>query len=323
MTFPESFFTAEYRLDFFISKMMKHAWAAKLELLEVVTDICQKHDLEYFACGGTLLGAVRHKGFIPWDDDIDIGLKRPAYNKLIKILPDELPYGFSLGGMYARVCEPQNFLTCDQSVVVTNASQWNLTDFYKRFHGFPYRTIGIDIYPYDYIPRDSELSNLQKYLVQQITILVREWKALSEAGKLENQISEIEKLCNVSFTHDSTLQRQLMQLSDTICSLYTEAESDEIANYPTWITYERDHMKKEWYDEIIYVPFENTTIAIPKYYHEVLSVAFSDYMTPSPLPSLHNYPFYASQEKALKSYLEKQGYTGTIDDFCRDYLSGK
>lgn len=324
MTFPDSFFQAEYRLDFYVCEMMKHAWAAKLELLEIITDICQKHHLEYFACGGTLLGAVRHQGFIPWDDDIDIGLKRPDYNKLVQILPDELPHGISLAGMYASANEPNNFLTCDQSVVVTNASQWRLDEFYQKFHGFPYRTIGIDIYPYDYIPRDCELANLQKYLVQKINILLREWNNLSISGQLDRRISEIEELCNVSLTRDDSLMRQLARLSDSLCSLYTEAESDEIANYPTWILYETSHIKKGCYDTIINVPFETTTIGIIKDYHEMLTADFGkDYMIPKKAPSLHNYPFYASQEKALKTYLENKGYTGTIDDFCRDYLSGK
>lgn len=62
-----------------------------LDILVVVTDICDKHNLPYWVSGGTLLGAVRHGGFIPWDDDIDIELLRPDYLKLLRILPKELP----------------------------------------------------------------------------------------------------------------------------------------------------------------------------------------------------------------------------------------
>lgn len=323
MTFPDSFFQGEYRSDFYVCEMMKHAWAAKLELLEIITNICKKHHIQYFACGGTLLGAVRHQGFIPWDDDIDIGLKRPDYNRLVQILPQELPYGIFLAGIYGTD-HSSGFLKCDQSVVVTNASQWNLADFYKKFHGFPYRQIGIDIYPYDYIPRDAELSNIQKYLIRKIIVLVRDWKALQEKHLLEERISEIEQLCNVSLTWNDTLQWQLLHLSDTICSLYTEADGDEIANYPTWSSSPREHMmKKEWYDTIVEIPFENTTISVPQNYHEVLSTCFEDYKTPTKGTSLHNYPFYASQEKSLKSYLKAHGFTGSIDDFCKTYLDPK
>ncbi|MFT3992671.1 MAG: LicD family protein [Dysgonomonas sp.] len=62
-----------------------------LDILIAVTDICDKHNIPYWISGGTLLGAKRHGGFIPWDDDIDIELLRPDYKKLLKILPSELP----------------------------------------------------------------------------------------------------------------------------------------------------------------------------------------------------------------------------------------
>ncbi len=62
-----------------------------LDILTVVTGICDKHNIPYWVSGGTLLGAVRHGGFIPWDDDIDIELLRPDYKRLLKVLPAELP----------------------------------------------------------------------------------------------------------------------------------------------------------------------------------------------------------------------------------------
>ncbi|NCC93264.1 MAG: hypothetical protein EOM10_08270, partial [Opitutae bacterium] len=68
------FFNEETRHGFFIDAKRKRLWAVELAILEVVLDICARHNLRYFAIDGTLLGAVRHKGFIPWDDDIDIGM---------------------------------------------------------------------------------------------------------------------------------------------------------------------------------------------------------------------------------------------------------
>ena len=86
MQFTQDFFKPEIREEFEIQAMMKRAWAAQMEVLQVVADICEENGLQYFADGGTLLGAVRHQGFIPWDDDIDICLKREDYNRLISIL---------------------------------------------------------------------------------------------------------------------------------------------------------------------------------------------------------------------------------------------
>ena len=69
ITFETNFFKKEIRDNFEITEMMKRAWAAQMEVLQVVAEICDKNNLQYFADWGTLLGAVRHKGFIPQDDD--------------------------------------------------------------------------------------------------------------------------------------------------------------------------------------------------------------------------------------------------------------
>lgn len=62
-----------------------------LEMLKVLDQICRKHDIPYFLYGGTLLGAFRHNGFIPWDDDLDVAMMRKDYKRLLQVLPTELP----------------------------------------------------------------------------------------------------------------------------------------------------------------------------------------------------------------------------------------
>lgn len=75
---------------------LKHLQEVNLEMLKIFISICKKHNLCYYALGGTLLGAVRHGGFIPWDDDVDIGMPRPDYEKFLQIAPGELPRGYRL-----------------------------------------------------------------------------------------------------------------------------------------------------------------------------------------------------------------------------------
>ena len=75
------FFRDEVRNGFYIPTAIKQAWAAELEVLQVIDQICAKHGIEYFAEYGTLLGAVRHGGFVPWDDDLDICMMREDYNR--------------------------------------------------------------------------------------------------------------------------------------------------------------------------------------------------------------------------------------------------
>lgn len=66
-----------------------------LELMKIFAGICEKHNLRYFMVGGTMLGAVRHKGFIPWDDDVDMGMPRVDYEKFIEVAAMELPEHYS------------------------------------------------------------------------------------------------------------------------------------------------------------------------------------------------------------------------------------
>lgn len=85
---PEKFWNAEVRCGYFISEEMKKVWAIELDLYLEFKRICEKHNLDFFTDGGTTLGAIRHGGFIPWDDDFDICMPRKSYEKL-KLFADE------------------------------------------------------------------------------------------------------------------------------------------------------------------------------------------------------------------------------------------
>jgi lipopolysaccharide cholinephosphotransferase len=99
----ESFFKEEIRCGFTVPEMMKRVWAVEMEVLGEIHRICMNYGLTYYAFWGTLLGVVRHQGFIPWDDDIDIAMKRKDYQRLMKVLPDELPEGYYISSSYAAI----------------------------------------------------------------------------------------------------------------------------------------------------------------------------------------------------------------------------
>lgn len=89
---------------------------------------------------------MRHQGFIPWDDDIDICLKREDYNRLISILPKQLPHGFVMAGMYAGTERLRLAAEVPQLRVMADETLWDFNDYMKYFHGFPYQRAGIDIF---------------------------------------------------------------------------------------------------------------------------------------------------------------------------------
>lgn len=319
MTFDKDFFKEEVRNDFLIPSLMKRAWAAEMEVLQVVTDICNKHDIMYFADGGTLLGAVRHQSFIPWDDDIDISLKRPDYNRLISYLRTDLPPGFVMTGMFAEQEELRYVAQLPYIRVMADDKYWDFTSYLKRFHAFPFFRIGIDIFPLDYVPRNPELSDWQKIIIQEIHHFLYMEEKNFPASERDAQLQKVETLCGVTLPRDSSLQNSLWKLYDSVSSLYTYEEADYITEYTYWTMNSRYIYKKECFDEFILLPFENILVPAPKRYDEVLTAEYGDYLTPNMECADHAYPFYAQQEKALADVFRQQGITQSIPEFCDNF----
>ena len=126
-----------------------------LDMVKELDRICRKHGIPYFLYGGTLLGAIRHNGFIPWDDDLDVGLMRKDYQRLMKILPQELPPHIVLQTndtdknffyFFAKLRDTRSFL--DEGA-------------YDRC--FKYRGIFIDIFPFDQLQLPLQRLKLQSY----------------------------------------------------------------------------------------------------------------------------------------------------------------
>lgn len=323
MEFPKNFFKKECRCNFEISPMMKRAWAAQMEVLQIVGEICEKHDLQYFADWGTLLGAIRHKGFIPWDDDIDICLKRNDYMKLINVLPSELPKGFVLAGMYSPSKRLQNAAYVPHLRVIADEEQWNFNDYMIKFHGFPYQRVGIDIFPLDTISNNRQELTMQSNLIKRGVILLRDWDLLQEHGKLEQSIREYESRCNIIIPQNVDMKNWLWRFLDAIAALYTNTESDEIINGDTWISDNLCILKKEWYDEMVYVPFENIKIPVPVAYDNVLKTQYGDYMTCKQGTAGHDYPFYRHMEGELLKQIRAVGFKGDIEEFCEQVSTTK
>lgn len=124
LEFPENYFRGEEREGFYVEEMMKRAWAAQLKVLEEIECICKKYNLTYFADSGTLLGAVRHQGFIPWDDDIDIAMKPADYRRFLQVAEQEMPSGWKLLSLYTHDEYTEVFARMVNSNRINCSQEW-------------------------------------------------------------------------------------------------------------------------------------------------------------------------------------------------------
>ena len=139
------------------SAQLKLLQEIELENLRMLMEICEKNHLRYYLIGGSLLGAMRHRGFIPWDDDIDVGLPRPDYNRFVQIAKSYLPDHMDVKTMTS---DPN--YKCYFTRLIKNKKKiyWD--------HGQYTAVIGVwmDVFPLDGLPKNPLLRKLQVFRVK-------------------------------------------------------------------------------------------------------------------------------------------------------------
>ncbi len=258
-----------------MSHSLRQLQLKELELLKIFQGICQEHSIRYFALGGTLLGAVRHRGFIPWDDDIDVGVPRPDYDRLCKILEENpLPKGIHFHTFHNSKDYIRYFghLEDEGMKIVRH-------DKMKAEETFAW----IDIFPLDAMPNHPVL---RKWKVFQVLFL-----------RAMYRFSCFDTLVNVEKKDRPFIERILIWvgLHTPIQKLFdTKKCLNRLEKALTGIPYEksdflvnamgaykfREMFHKKHYGTGKMYPFEDTEICGPVDYDFVCTQLYGDYMKP-------------------------------------------
>ncbi len=299
LSFSPEFFEPEVRCGYFISEQMKRFWAASLEVLNVVNTVAEKHRLTLYADFGTLLGTVRHGGFIPWDDDIDVSMLRGDYQKLMQFLPAELPEGYRV---YNHVGPHIPMLP---KAFVSNSTRIEMSpEYMKARHGCPLIT-GIDVFPIDTVPDDENLRETQKALYNVVYDAAFSFDKYKADGSIYEYLDQIEEVLNTKIDRNGDIKAQLWVLSDRVASLFGPREGNRVCYMADIITNGDFKMRqKSWYSSKYHMKFENMELAVPGGYDKLLQTYYRSYFKAVRGLSRHDHPVYKRLDPEGQ-YMEK------------------
>lgn len=243
----------ETRCEFVVSEKRKKIWKTQMDMALEVQRICRKYNIKYFIMWGTLLGAVRHKGYVPWDDDFDIAFLRRDYERFCRIARKEISEplffqdamsdpGYFIG--YARIRD-------------SRTTGWIRRNPSPKYHN----GIFVDLYPLDVIIGNKYIWQIQSFAIKMVS------KSLIEPN---NKIREGRNL----------RYKGLVYLHKICCCMFDWM----IHPKKIGLLYYSSAVKEGWWfyakdiNEIIQMPFENVTFAAPLGYDNILRNVYGNYM---------------------------------------------
>ena len=321
MILDNSFFEDEVREGFYVPGMIKRAWAAEMEVLSEVDRVCEKYNIEYFADWGSLLATVRHGGFIPWDDDLDIVMKRKDYERFREVASGELPEGY----------EVYNYKDSDDywlyiCRVVGRKRICFEPDHLERFHQFPY-ICGIDIFVLDNVSDDDEAESARDNLAR--------FSIVTADKMAEGKIKGSEAVENLRVIDDAAGTNFALRYKECLSKIKCDFSSDE--NKEKRDSFRRDiyafaeklfgkfsneHVKNltqlfpfglqnkdfrfasKWYESSVRLPYETMTMPVPLFYDTVLRKRYGNYMHLVKNAGAHGYPFFETQHNEFVKLLD-------------------
>lgn len=299
MKLTTEFYQDEVRYGFYVPTAIKQAWGAELQILAEIDRICKKYNIRYFAEWGTLIGAVRHGGFVPWDDDLDIGMLREDYERFKEVAKDELPGEFAIHD-YATKENHWLFLSR-----VVNCNQICFEEEHlRKYHNFPYIAT-VDIFVMDYLYRDEEQ---EKARCEEIKHILAVADQIIE-GRMQDSVREmfLQELENKYRTklprteNARELGISLYRLAELQMARVPADESDAVAQIFPWVLKGNRGLPKSCYDTLVWLPFEEITIPVLADYDTAVHYRYGNYMTIHKIWGGHDYPYFEGQRKDLQA----------------------
>ena len=235
-----------------------------LEIAKVFDSICKKNNIPYYMIGGTLLGAIRHKGFIPWDDDMDFGVPINNYDHLMSCLKNELPKQF-------RLCHFESMPNCHTVFAKIDDTETCVDDKCNNLPLSEQMGLSIDIFPLCFCEKNDErFAKLQRlrYIDQKLFAQSMENRWYKKIGKA---------ILRLFFPFSrKKLMKKMWSLTNTIL------DGDYLANV-FGLVGKRELIPLSFYGEKTYYQFEDAAFSGPEKYDDYLKQIYGDYMQLPPV----------------------------------------
>lgn len=259
-----------------------------IEIMKIVHDICENENIKYFLMYGTLIGAVRHSDFIPWDDDLDIAMDRYNYEKFIKCFDK-----YSTKFPHLKLFEPRFNRDYPYMIARISDNRYKISTENENDCGMG---VFIDIYPMDGLGKDYiNVVKHAKKIDHYSSLMFRSTrkKPLIHNNSFIRNVIEIIAYCISKILGKNFLKRRLQHLSKK----YSYDESTYVG-CGVWLSgLEKDIYLKNLFDELVLHKFGKYQFYIPKKYDEILTLIYGDYMKIPPEEERIGHHFYKTYKK--------------------------
>ena len=241
-----------------------------LEMAEYFVQFCKENDLLCYLCGGGAIGTLRHKGFIPWDDDLDFFMPRKDYEKLAQLWPQKADSRYQLSKSNENYIDRNLFITIRDT-------QTTCIKPYQQDLDIPHG-LALDVLPLDYYPANG-LSRKK----QVIAALVYSLFCAQTIPEKHGGIMKLGSQALLALVPSKKLRYKIWKKAEVEMTKYTKEESDGITELCSGPYYMKKKYPISSFDDALWLPFEETELPIPVGYDAYLKTAFGDYMTPPPV----------------------------------------